>query len=69
MWPVWILLVAWDTACNTDLCWGEGRPRERQNFARGPVNICPTCEELCAGCTTWVGTPGPGGLESDKLSE
>ena len=29
---------------------------------------CLTCEVVCTGWTTWVGTPGAGGLESDRLS-
>lgn len=32
------------------------------------VCVCITCCVVCTGWTTWVGTPGAGGLESDRLS-
>lgn len=81
MWPVWILLAAWDTACNTDLCRWVKPQCQRELWAllnhllwlRGQiiVVICVhlTCWVVCTGWTTWVGTPGAaGGLESDRLS-
>lgn len=107
-WPVWFLLAAWDTACNTDLCWCIKPERQIESWRflvvfrechsskswskssptvcvvcslvstlsptyRGiPIimNICVhlTCGVVCTDWTTWVGTPGAGGLESDKLS-
>lgn len=32
------------------------------------IYVHPTCWVVCTGWTTWVGTPGAGGLESDRLS-
>lgn len=32
------------------------------------IGVHLTCGVVCTDWTTWVGTPGAGGLESDKLS-
>ena len=78
MWPLWILLAACDTACNTDRCWKTKQVTEKSEYFNVFGGGCTkqncgfyvhvTCCVVCTGWTTWVGTPGAGGLESDRLS-
>lgn len=80
-WPLWILLATCVTACNTDRCCQVKTQRQILGDKLCVVWLAPTwpksncvvcvhltCCVACTGWTTWVGTPGAGGQESDRLS-